>query len=88
MHNKESIIDTVLLTIGSTYSLANIEHILGIIILVIQLAWIMCKLVVKIINTIKSKQPLETCDKDVGSVIDTIVDFTTIHKSREDYLKV
>ena len=69
MNNTENIIDGCLLTVGTVTGLANIEHILGIIILVIQLAWIITKLVVKIVKAIKSDVPLEELDDDVGSVV-------------------
>lgn len=58
MGNTEKCVDTFLLTVGSLYSLANIEHILGIIILVIQLVWIVAKLVIKIVNAIKHGEPI------------------------------
>lgn len=69
MNNTENIVDGCLLTVGTVTGLANIEHILGIIILVIQLAWIITKLVVKIVTTIKTEQPLDELDDDVGSVV-------------------
>lgn len=74
MHKADTIVDTVLLSIGSLYSLANIEHILGIIILVIQLVWIVTKLTVKIVNAIKSKEDLSTFDPDVENVIGSLED--------------
>lgn len=77
MGNTEKIIDTCLLTTGSIYSLANIEHILGIIILIIQLLWIMIKLVVKIVNTIKKKESLNLLDDDFSSAIGSLSDIMT-----------
>lgn len=74
MGNTEKVIDVCMLSVGGIYSLANIEHILGIIILVIQLVWIFSKLVAKIINTIKRKENLDTLDADVGSVIGSLSD--------------
>lgn len=67
-------IDTCLITVGSIYSLANIEHILGIIILCIQLAWIISKFVVKLYNKIKNKEPLEDLNDDVNNIIGSIED--------------
>lgn len=69
MGETEKIVDVCLLTVGTVTGLANIEHILGIIILVIQLAWLLTKLIVKIVNAIKNNESLDTLDDDVGSVV-------------------
>lgn len=69
MGETEKVVDSFLLVVGTATGLANIEHILGIIILVIQLAWLLTKLVVKIVNAIKHNENLDTLDDDVGSVI-------------------
>ena len=74
MHKADTIVDTVLLSIGSIYSLANIEHILGIIILVIQLLWILTKLTVKVIEAIKNKDDLNAFDPDVENIIGSLED--------------
>ena len=84
MANTEKVIDGCLLSIGSAYSLANIEHILGIIILIIQLLWIATKLTVKIVNAVKNKIPLELFDDDVGSVVGQINIFKDILNSDEE----
>lgn len=69
MGEIEKVVDVCLLTAGTATGIANIEHILGIIILVIQLAWLLTKLIVKIVNTIKHNENLDALDDDVGSVI-------------------
>lgn len=69
MGETEKVVDVCLLTIGTATGFANIEHILGIIILIIQLAWLFTKLIVKIVYTIKHNENLEILDDDVGSVI-------------------
>ena len=74
-HND--IIDYTMILTGSIYSLANIEHILGIVILSIQLIWIISKLVYKVIEKIKKREPLEDLDEDVK---DTIEDLTDIYE--------
>lgn len=74
MPKTTDIVDYGLLAVGSWWSLANIEHILGIIILVIQLVWLITKLIVKIIHTIKEKKALDVHDNDVNAVIDIISD--------------
>ena len=84
MNKAESIVDVCLLTAGSAYSLANIEHILGITILVIQLGWLLTKLGVKIYNHIKKGKDLEALNDDVGSVVVTIEDFIESIKTEEE----
>ena len=74
MGNLEKIIDGCLLTIGTATGLANIEHILGIVLLVIQLLWFIVKLLIKIVNSLKNKKRLDMRDIDVGSVINIIDD--------------
>ena len=85
MRTFERITDTILLTVGSTYSLANIETILGIVILVINLAWIVTKLVYKIVKSIKKGEDLEIHDNEVSSVTKTIEDFKKDYYSRDEY---
>lgn len=84
MLRYEKIVDGCLLSVGTFTGLANIQQILGIIILVIQIAWIVVKLAVKIIDNIKSGESLDKIDGDVGSVIDQIGEFKDALKSLED----
>ena len=63
-----SIVDGCLLSLGTIYSLANIEQILGVLILVVQLVWLSFKVGVKIYNTIKNKKPIQTNDEDVEEI--------------------
>lgn len=72
MRDAEKIIDVCLLTVGTATGLANIEHILGIIILVIQIAWLFTKFIVKVFNTLKNNESLDILDDDVGSVINSL----------------
>ena len=83
MGETEKVVDVCLLTVGTATGLANFEHILGIIILVIQLAWLLTKLIVKIINTIKNNENLDTLDDDVGSVIGQLEIFKDTQISNE-----
>lgn len=71
-------IDYLLLVVGSAYSLANIEEVLGIIILVIQLSWIVAKLVFKIIEAIKQKKIPHDIGDDVKDTIDAIEDIRDV----------
>lgn len=87
MGKTEKVVDACLLTIGTTTGLANIEHILGIIILVIQLAWLLFKLIVKIINKIKHNESLDTLDDDVGSVVGHLDILKDTLKSDEEIIE-
>ena len=85
MKNTEPIVDGVLLSVGSAFSLANLDDILGIIILVIQAVWICVKMVVKIINTIKSGGSLTDIDEDVGILVDKIEEISnTVEEGEVD----
>lgn len=83
MGETGKVVDICLLTVGTTTGFANIENILGIIILAIQLVWLVTKLIVKIINTVKNKKSLETLDDDVGSVINHLEIFKDNQKLDE-----
>lgn len=87
MGETEKVVDVCLLTVGTATGLANIEHILGIIILVIQLAWLITKLVVKIVNTVKNNESLDTLDDDVGSVIGQMEIFKDSLNSGEEFIE-
>ena len=67
-------IDYLLLAVGSVYSFANIEEVLGIIILAIQLTWIVSKLVFKIVEAIKNNKIPHDIGDDVKDTIDAIED--------------
>lgn len=81
MNRVENTIDVAMLSVGSIYSLANIEHILGIIILVIQISWILCKFISKIVTCIKNKTNINELEDDVNDVVDTL---TTLKDGDED----
>ena len=83
MGETEKVVDVCLLTVGTATGLANIEHILGIIILVIQLAWLLTKLLVKIVIAIKHNENLDNLDDDVGSVISHLETIKCIKNSNE-----
>lgn len=72
MKNIHNTIDNILIALGATWSLANIQTLLGIIVLVFQIVWLTFKLIVKIINTIKTKGNLDDLDKDVDKITDKI----------------
>ena len=72
MNKVTNVVDTALLCAGIVYSLENIQHILGIVMLCVQLAWILGKLCYKLITTIRAKGNLTDLDKDVADVVDKI----------------
>lgn len=74
IHNA---IDVMLLTLGTTYSLANIREVLGITILVLQIIWLLAKVFLKVYDNIKNKKtnviPHEEI-KDVDKFLNDIND--------------
>ena len=72
MKNIHNTIDNILIALGATWSLANIQTLLGIIVLVFQILWLTFKLIVKIINKIKTKGNLDDLDKEVDKITDKI----------------
>lgn len=73
MAKVSEIVDGLLLATGSGYALANIQNALGIAILVIQLAWITTKFVIKLVHKIKNKETDVTdLDEDVSNVIGSL----------------
>ena len=77
-------IDTCLLTVGSIYSLANLEEVLGIIILVIQLSWIITKFVLKILKTKNQKTEVEYIDQEVDTFVDNLKEIKEIMTNGDD----
>lgn len=79
-----SIVDGCLLSLGTIYSFANIEQILGILILVVQLVWLSFKVGCKIYSTIKNKKSLSSKDKDVEEIKELYEDLKEKLKPEED----
>ena len=71
-------IDSCLLALGTTYSLANIRETIGVIILIVELAWIVTKLVIKIVDAIKNKKSIEDINEDVEDLVDKLEDVVDI----------
>lgn len=74
MFKITDLIDGALIATGFVYSLENIEHTLGILILVIQIIWLIAKLVYKFITIIKEKRDPSELDNDVDSTVGTLED--------------
>ena len=65
MEKISKIVEPLLLTTGVAYGLNNIQTILGVVIMVLQLGWLLAKLVIKIIDTIKSRGKLDDIKPDL-----------------------
>lgn len=82
MNNKTTFVDSLLMVTGFTYSLANIEQILGIIILVIQIIWFAIKAYIYIANILKDGITVEELEKaaddlqDLGEEVSDFADNT------------
>lgn len=70
----ETAIDTTLITIGTAYSIANIEQILGLAIMLIQIIWLISKLIYKIYTTIKSKSFKDSDIDEIEDIVDDVID--------------
>ena len=74
MQNISRVVDGALIALGLTYSLQNIQSILGIIILAIQIIWLLAKFITKVISYIKEKRNIDELDPDFKDVVDKISD--------------
>ena len=77
MEQNKDVIDTVLITLGGTAALANIEYVLGILILVIQIIWILFKFGFKLYTLIKNKKSIEDVDDVFEETIDGLGSVTS-----------
>ena len=67
-----NVIDGVLIATGISISLADIHQILSIIILVLNVSWILAKLIIKVIQKIKSGKDIETISDDIKDAKDEL----------------
>lgn len=74
MQNISRVVDGALIALGLTYSLQNIQSILGIIILAIQIIWLLTKFITKVVSYIKEKRNINELDTDLQDVVDKITD--------------
>ena len=84
MQNISKVIDGALIALGVTYSLQNIESMLGIIILAIQVIWLLAKFIVKVVTYIKNKKELSELDPDVSDITDKISDIKDMLPKEDD----
>jgi formiminotetrahydrofolate cyclodeaminase len=66
-----NIIEDVLIGFGITVSLIDIQQVLSIILLVLNVGWLLVKLVLKIVEHVKKKQ-YDQIDDDIKETIDGI----------------
>lgn len=69
MVNTERTADVLLLTAGTTIGIANIESVLGIIILALQVLWFGAKIISKIYTAFKTKQPIKDEEINVSATL-------------------
>ena len=72
MNKTVDCIDYTLIVLGTSISIANLQELLGVILLFIQIIWLLVKLIVKIVTTIKNKGNLNDLDDDVSELTNTI----------------
>ena len=60
--NGSKIVDNVLIVCGLTVALADIQSVLGIIILITQILWILAKAIIRIYHAVKEKNEKEVTD--------------------------
>lgn len=72
MNKTVDCIDYTLIVLGTSISIANLQELLGVILLFIQIIWLLIKLIVKIVTTIKNKGNLNDLDDDVSELTNTI----------------
>lgn len=76
--NNNNTVDSILLALGTAFSLTNIESVLGIIILIIQIIWITFKLIYSLKEKLKSNKPIDDLDVDVNEIINKANDIKDI----------
>ena len=84
MNKNIDIIDYTLIVLGTSISIANLQQLLGVILLSIQIIWLLIKLIVKIHTTIKNKGNLNDLDDDVKELSNTIENVITKINSKDD----
>ena len=84
MSNAKDIVDYSLIAMSTSVSIANIESVLGIVMLSIQGLWLAIKLVIKVIDYIKNKKNLIELDGEVEDLVDFVGD---IAKPKENEVK-
>lgn len=78
-----NIVDSVLIALGVTFGLNEIESLLGIIILSVQILWIFVKVGIKIYHNIKDNNASGVAD-NIKDLHDELVDLQEDLKDKED----
>lgn len=68
----DNVIDTILISLGISVSLIDLQTILGIILLVIEIGWILVKVIKKMYLYLKGKTSEEEVDEEVNDAIENI----------------
>lgn len=84
MSKFNTVVDTCLLTIGTTWSIANLEQMLGIIILFLNILWLSIKLISIIVKAIKNKKLDSVTLEELSNISDTAKELISALKSRGD----
>ena len=72
MGKYDTAVDGVFIALGTAWSLANIQTILGIIVLVLQIVWLLTKIIVKVEKKVKAGEDISVLDDEVDDVISII----------------
>lgn len=85
-----NVFDYALIAVGTWYSVANIEQILGIVLFIIQIGWILIKLGYSIYTVIKENGDLNEVEDEVNDVkefIENIIEKEDEPNERSDEQK-
>lgn len=66
----DNLVDGLFLAIGTGYSLSNIQTVLGVILLVLQIVWIIAKIVIKVIRKAKTGEPVDILSDEVDDALE------------------
>lgn len=72
MGKYNTAIDGLFMVVGTAWSLANIQTILGIVVLALQIIWLVTKIVVKVVKKVKAGEDISVLDDEVDDVISII----------------
>lgn len=67
-----NVIDLSLIAACTAWSIDNIESILGVILLIIQICWILAKLVINLVKYLKKGKDIDKLDKYIDEIENTV----------------
>lgn len=68
MKALQNVVDVSLIAACTAWSIDNIESMLGIILLIIQICWILVKLIINLVKYVKSGKNIDELDKYIDEV--------------------